>query len=271
MTTSDLNAKDGTDGHEQPMRGDSERLISGEAKAKRAEWAERWFAGAASCPVCGGDEMNIVRTHGEGTFLIERWRCATSGCAGRWRIEWRESAAGIDDDADDLEADWYEREAESLKFQSVVEDGVVTGVRRAAGCIAADPFPQFTVRHFESRGFDTQQVSGVDETERAYIEHEVSMMTNPGGGDPSVCSLLVASTAHVTAEEAQSLTDLGLARGEYGFFFYVAGDLNVVVTELGVLSEGLQGVIREAHGRGCQYVLLDRDGPSIDGIPTYDW
>jgi hypothetical protein len=48
--------------------------------------------------------------------LIERWRCAASGCAGRWRIEWRESAAGIDDDADGLEADWYERETESLKF-----------------------------------------------------------------------------------------------------------------------------------------------------------
>ena len=271
MTTSHSNAKDGTDGHEQPMRGDSERPISVEAKAKRAEWAERWFGGAASCPVCGGDEMNIVRTHGEGTFLIERWRCATSGCAGRWRIEWRESAAGIDDDVDDLEADWYERETESLKFQIVVEDGVVTGVRGAAGCIAADPFPHFTVRHFESRGFDTQQISGVDETGRPFIEHEVSMMTNPGGGDPSVCSLLVASTAHVTAEEAQSLTGLGLARGEYGFFFYAAADLNVVVTELGVLSEGLQGVIREAHGRGCQYVLLDRDGPSIDGVPTYDW
>ena len=153
----------------------------------------------------------------------------------------------------------------------MVEHGVVTGVRVAEGCIAADPFSQFTVRYFKSRGFDTQQVSGVDETERAYIEHEVSMMTNPGGGDPSVCSLLVASTAHVTAEEAQSLTDLGLARGEYGFFFYAAGDLNVVVRELEVLSEGLQGVIREAYGRGCEYVLLDRDGPLVSGIATYSW
>jgi hypothetical protein len=215
--------------------------------------------------------MNIVRTHGEGTFLIERWRCATSGCAGRWRIEWRESAAGIDDDADGLEADWYERETEGLKFQIVVEDGVVTGVRATEGCIAADPFPQFTVCHFESRGFDTQQVSGVDETGHAYIEQEVSMMTNPGGGDPSVCSLLVASTAHVTAEEAQSLTDHGYARGECGFFFYAAGEPNVVLTELGALSEGLQGVIREAHGRGCQYVLLDRDGPLVSGIATYSW
>ena len=270
MTTSDLNAKDGT-GQGQLKRGDSDRTVCIETKEQRAEWAERWFAGAASCPVCGGDDMNIVRTHGEGSFLIERWRCATSGCVGRWRIEWRESAAGVDDDAESLEADWHERESEALKFEIVVEDGTVTGVRAAPGCITSDPFPQFTVRHYETRGFDAKQVSGIDDTGRAYTENEVSMMTNPGGGDPSVCSLLVASTTHVTAEEAQSLTDLGLARGECGFFFYAAGDLNVVVTELGVLSEGLQGVIREAHGRGCQYVLLDRDGPSIDGIPTYDW
>src|SRR5712671_882544 len=122
MTTSDANARNGTNGRDQPTRGDSEPWTNVDVKARRAEWAERWFAGAASCPVCGGDDMNIVRTHGEGSFLIERWRCATSGCVGRWRIEWRESAAGIDDDFDELEADWYERETESLKFQIVVED-----------------------------------------------------------------------------------------------------------------------------------------------------
>ena len=268
MTTSNSSATAGAHS-QQPQQGDGETTTGVDLKAQRANWAERWFAGAASCPVCGGDDMDIVRRQGEGTLLIEKWRCAISGCLGRWRIEWRESAAGIDDDADGLGADWYERETESLKFQIVVEDGVVTGVRAAVGGVTPDPFPQFAVRQYETRGFDAKQLSGIDETGRAYIE--VSMMTNPGGGDPSVCSLLVASTAHVTAEEAQSLTDHGYARGECGFFFYAAGDLNVVVTELGVLSEGLQGVIREALGRGCQYVLLDRDGPLVSGIATYSW
>ena len=153
----------------------------------------------------------------------------------------------------------------------MVEDGTVTGVRAAPGCVTSDPFPRFTVRHYETRGFDAKQLSGIDEAGRPYIEHEVSMMPNHACGDPNVCSLLVASTAHVTAEEAQSLTDHGYARGEYGFFFYAAGSPNALVTELGTLSEGLQGVIREAHGRGCQYVLLDRDGPLISGIATYAW
>ena len=256
---------------QQPKQGDGETTTGVDLKAQRANWAEGWFAGAASCPVCGGDDMDILRTQGEGTFLIEKWRCATSGCLGRWRIEWRESAAGIDDDADGLEADWCERETETLKFQIVVEDGIVTGLRAAVGGVTPDPFPQFAVRQYETRGFDAKQLSGIDETGRPCIEHEVSMMPNQSCGDPNVCSLLVASTAHVTAEEAQFLTDHGYARGEYGFFFYAAGEPNVVLTELGALSEGLQGVIREAHGRGCQYVLLDRDGPLISGTATYAW
>jgi hypothetical protein len=270
MTTSNSSATAGAHS-QQPKQGDGETATGVDLKARGANWAERWFAGAASCPVCGGDDMDILRTQGEGTFLIEQWRCATSGCLGRWRIEWRESAAGIDDDADDLEADWYERETDSLKFQIVVEDGIVTGVGAAPGSVVSDPFPHFIVRNYETRGFDGKQVSGIDETGRPYTEHEVSMMPNQSCGDPNVCSLLVASTAHVTAEEAQFLTDHGYARGQYGFFFYAAGEPNVVLTELGALSGGLQGVIREAHGRGCQYVLLDRDGPLVSGIPIYPW
>ena len=162
--------------------------------------------------------MNIVCTHGEGSLLNERWQCAASGCVGRWRIEWRENAAGIDDDANDLGADWYERETETPKYKIVVEDGIVTGVGAAPGPVISDPFPHFVVRNYETRGFDGKQVSGIDENGRAYVEHEVSMKAVLRGDDQHICSLFVASTAHITAEEAQSLTDLGLARGEYGLF-----------------------------------------------------
>src|SRR5260370_42000759 len=123
MTTPDSIAKGGTSGHEQPKRGDSEPPTRVDVKAQRAEWAERWFAGAASCPVCGGDDMNIVRTHGEGSFLIEKWRWATAGGVGRGRIEWRESAAGVDDHAEGLGADWDEGGSETLKIGRRGEDG----------------------------------------------------------------------------------------------------------------------------------------------------
>jgi hypothetical protein len=269
MTISDAtNDRSKTMEHTRPVG--PKPSISIELKSQRAEWAERWFAGSASCPVCGGDEMNVVRTRGEGTYLMETWRCSTRGCPGRWQIEWRESAAGIDDGTDDLEAQWYERESEPLKFQIVVEDGNVTGVRAVAGCNIPDPCPRFTVRRYETRGFDAYEISGIDEAGRAYLEHDVSMTPSQSGGDQNICALLVASTAHITAEEAQSLTDHGYARGEYGFFCYVASS-NAVLSELGGLSEGLRGIIEEARRRGCTYVLLDRDGPTVSGIAIYSW
>jgi hypothetical protein len=79
------------------------------SESKRAEWAENWFAGSACCPVCGSDDMQIVRAHGDGSGRIEDWRCASKSCASQWRVELRESAVGIYRDVDGIEVDWYER------------------------------------------------------------------------------------------------------------------------------------------------------------------
>jgi hypothetical protein len=84
-------------------------------------------------------------------------------------------------------------------------------------------------------------------------------------------SLLVASIAHVTAREAQSLTDRGYSQGEYGWFFYVGQNGSRAFPELDFLSDGLGAVIRQAQERRCRYVLLDRDAIPLSGIATYDW
>jgi hypothetical protein len=86
-----------------------------------------------------------------------------------------------------------------------------------------------------------------------------------------VHSILVASTAHVTAREAQSLTDHGYCRGEIGWFFYVGQNGPPDLADLESLSGGLGAVVRQAQERGCHYVLLDRDANPLSGIPTYDW
>jgi hypothetical protein len=175
-------------------------------ESKRAEWAENWFAGNACCPVCGSDDMQIVRADGDGSSRIEDWRCASQCCASRWRVELRESAVGIYQDADGIEVDWYER----------------------AGC------------------------------------HSDALSAE-------VHSLLVASTAHVTPQEAQALTDHNYGRGEWGWFFYVGPRGGSVLPELDGLSNGLNEVVRRARARGCFYVLLDRDANPLNGIPTHDW
>ena len=86
-----------------------------------------------------------------------------------------------------------------------------------------------------------------------------------------ICPLLIASTAHVTAGEAQALTDHGYSRGEYGWLFYVGQAGEPVLSEIEPVSAGLAEVIRRARREGCPYVLLDRDADFLADAPTYDW
>lgn len=208
MNILDSNASGDTGNHHRDQTTTLEHggAVNAGSESKRAEWAENWFAGDACWPLCGSDDMQIVRTRGDGSGRIEDWRCASESCASRWRVELRESAVGIYRDADGIEVDWYER------------------VRSHSDALPAE-----------------------------------------------VHSLLVASTAHVTPQEAQALTVHNYARGECGWFFYVGPRGSSVLPELGSLSDGLGEVVRRARARGYFYVLLDRDADPLDGVPTYDW
>ena len=86
-----------------------------------------------------------------------------------------------------------------------------------------------------------------------------------------ICPLLIASTAHVTAGEAQALTDHRYSRGEYGWLIYVGQPGDSVLTDIELVSAGLVEVIRRERQEGCPYVLLDRDAGILPDAPTYDW
>jgi hypothetical protein len=88
---------------------------------------------------------------------------------------------------------------------------------------------------------------------------------------PEIHSMMVVSTAHVTLEEAEALTENGYNRGVFGWLFYVGNPEAPVLSDLGTLSTGLSEVIRGARARGCTYVLLDRDADPLDGAAIYDW
>ena len=83
--------------------------------------------------------------------------------------------------------------------------------------------------------------------------------------------LLVTSTAHVTDEEAQILTDHGYSRDQFGWFFYVGNEEYDALPEIVRKSRGLFAVILCARVNGCPYVLLDRDAEVLPGVPIYDW
>jgi hypothetical protein len=244
---------------------------SAELRRQRSEWTENWFAGNASCPNCGGDDMQVVRTCGDESGRIEDWRCALRSCASRWRVELRESALGIDRDADGLEAEWYERAGDTRTFRILVEDGIVRGVHALAGSTVSGPSPRFIVREYGKHALNMDHFCGTDEEGRDYYEYRPAENAKADATPAEVHSVLVTCTAHVTVQEAQALTDHGYSRGEYGWLIYVGRHNAPVLPELEPLNEGLRGVIREAHARGCLYVLLDRDADPLSGIATYDW
>lgn len=90
--------------------------------------------------------------------------------------------------------------------------------------------------------------------------------------------LLVLSTAHISKATADWLdsrdpkTDwpfCGGHYGEYGWTFY-CHESNVGDDDHHI-PDDLFALMVFARGRGCDNLLLDRDGEEVEGLPTFDW
>lgn len=69
------------------------------------EWAQDWFAGTAYCPLCKTDDLlAITSSSSDDASMIETWTC---GCGHSWKIEFQETAATANADAEPPE--WIER------------------------------------------------------------------------------------------------------------------------------------------------------------------
>ena len=69
------------------------------------EWAQDWFAGAAYCPRCRSDDLlAITSSSSDYASIVETWTC---GCGHSWKIEFQETAATANADAEPVE--WIER------------------------------------------------------------------------------------------------------------------------------------------------------------------
>lgn len=55
-----------------------------------------------------------------------------------------------------------------------------------------------------------------------------------------------------------------------GWFMYAPGLQEDGGIDNGI-PEDLHPIIRHAHAHGCHYILFDSDGPTIDGLPVYEW
>ena len=82
--------------------------------------------------------------------------------------------------------------------------------------------------------------------------------------EPEIRSFLTLSTAHITKRTSDRLTKCNYNYGNYGHFVYVGGPHWDMPGDLLEVSN-------YARACGCQYVLFDRDGDTIDKLPTYEW
>lgn len=87
--------------------------------------------------------------------------------------------------------------------------------------------------------------------------------------------MLCLSTAHVSRETADDFENpVGMGtlpifyeKREYGWFVVVSKD---VETDKDYPADIVE-VLAYARARGCTWIMLDQDGPVIDGLRTWEW
>ena len=80
-----------------------------------------------------------------------------------------------------------------------------------------------------------------------------------------ISKVLTASTAHITPMMMATNPDLVHAQFESGWILYVPEDIEED------RQEPLRKLLSLAKEQGCQRILLDCDGPFIDGLDIFEW
>lgn len=90
----------------------------------------------------------------------------------------------------------------------------------------------------------------------------------------AICTMLTLSTAHLTEESCNvtlpALTDeipIWEKTGA-GWFLYAR------LEQLGLTADipaDLLRILEYAQAQGCDYIMLDKDWPILDDLPSYDW
>jgi hypothetical protein len=80
--------------------------------------------------------------------------------------------------------------------------------------------------------------------------------------------MLVISTAHVTDYTCNSYFPhyraACYAKGDYGYFLHVSEPHEADPADL-------RDVLEMARKADAEWLMIDRDGPTVSGLSTYDW
>jgi len=126
-----------------------------------------------------------------------------------------------------------------------------------------------SVTDVEGRGVPEDLVK--DEHGRPYLG---TLGQGPGAGH-EIVRTLIASTKHIPAAENARMAagdDLGLIvdNRSFGYLIY-CGHPEENWSPQEFWSTGLWAILDRARSLGCGYLILDADGPVVEGLPTYEW
>ena len=88
------------------------------------------------------------------------------------------------------------------------------------------------------------------------------------------CNIYLAQQVDLSATRETGSTwtppsVIAYEKRDYGYFVWVPE--NPAESERADVPLELRSAIHVARREGCGWVMFDRDGPTIDDLPTYDW
>jgi len=125
----------------------------------------------------------------------------------------------------------------------------------------------------ENRDMCGKLISALESGEIPEQENEVVATVHRNGLE--ICEVLTVSTAHIkktTANELDAAANTEqsgnvdfpvYSKADVGWFIYITGD----ETDL----PDLKLLVQLARKHHCDIICIDADGPTIPGLPTYDW
>ena len=120
-------------------------------------------------------------------------------------------------------------------------------------------------------------LEGIEGTKGAKIKYAADVLTEEC---PQIEPMLAISTAHISKETAERLTNLSI-EGVTAYYHDNHGWLIVVPDTVGwsgleenvplLVHDDLYQCMKMAQARGCCWLLLDSDAAEIEGLDTYEW
>lgn len=107
---------------------------------------------------------------------------------------------------------------------------------------------------------------------------QIAIKRNPEP-EHQIARILAISTCHMTDEDQKKLTrwqcmqayPMLIMTHPYGWVFWAHEQMDGEGVEHIGLSEEVGKCLLYALELKCDYILFDRDGPEVEGLPKFDW